>query len=295
MTIYLTVEPNCDYGGYEIVVAFSALVPLTSTWTLYREDDTGRTVVRGAQSVSVASTTVNSVIDYEAPIDSTVEYTVVVSSYGEEIVAVAPLMNTCSTTQYLRDLLDPDVAFTSDFCLGVIDSLESTVRSGVYSVLGRAAPIVVVDARDTDTGTLRFIAQTQAQLDSLRSIFARGTPMLLQIEQEYNLGKNGVLYFQPTKFSDKWLSSNAKLPYHVIEVSFTVVDAPSYTTVFYKLGIPFDVPVTSVPGYTVPSGALGGRSYCDGGVLQHWTTFDDLHDSGLTYAQVYYTVDSCAG
>ena len=295
MTISLTVTPDCDYGGYEIVVAFSASVPVSSTWTLYREDDTGRTVVRGAQNISVASTTVNSVIDYEAPIDSSVEYTVVVSSYGEEAVTVAPLMNTCPTGQYLRDMLDPDVAFTSNFCLGQIDSLESTVRAGVYSVLGRSAPIVVVDARETDTGTLRFIAQTQASLDELRSIFARGTPMLLQIEQEYNLGKNGVLYFQPTKFNDKWLGQDARLPYHLIEVSFTVVDAPSYATVFYKLGIPFDVPVTPVPGYTVPSGALAGRSYCDGGVLQRWPTFDDLHDSGLTYAQVYYTVDSCAG
>lgn len=292
--IYMTVEPNCEVGGHAIAIGFSGNVPTSSTWTLYRESSDGRDVVRGARRVSVGNTSISSFIDYEAPINAPVTYTVEVTNFGEETISVDPLTATCPITQYLRDMLDPDVYYISDFCLGTIESTESSVRSGVFSALGRSAPIVVVDSRSTETGTLRFVAKTQDQYKNLKRIFNRGTPLLIQIEQEYNLGKNGVLYFQPDKFTDTWLSPNAKLPYHTIEVSYTTIDAPSYATIFVKTGIPYDVAITPEPGFLITEGPLTGKSFCGGGLLQRNGTYDELFNSGMTYAEAYFAIDSCA-
>ena len=292
--ITLEVTADCEYGGYSITVAFSVDVPGTSTWSLYREDDTGPSVVRGAKDIPVSETVIQTFIDYEGPISETVKYTVIVSDYGQETVFVPPLMTLCGVGQYLRDLLDPDVHFTSGFCLGQIEQFESNVRSGIFPVLGRPAPIAVVDTRETETGTLKFVSRTQDELTELKRIFSRGTPMLLQVESEYNIGRSGVLYFQPQKFIDRWLMPNAKDPRHVIEVSFTVIDAPSYTNVSRRRGIPYDIPDVTPPGYLIETGELAGRSYCDGGLLQQYASYTDLFNSGKTYAEVYYTQDSCA-
>lgn len=290
--ITLDVDPDCITGGYSVVVAFSSAVPDESTWTLYRYDDVGRSVVRGAVGQTVAGTGIASVVDYEAPISSFIAYQVVVSDYGNAEVTVPPLIETCPAGQYLRDLLDPDVHFTTSFCLGVLESTESTVRSGVYSVLGRPAPIVVVDTRETETGVLRFISRTREELRDLRAVLSRGTPMLLQVEKEYDLGRNGVLYFQPSSFVDRWALPNAKIPQHVIEVNYTVIDAPSYTTIFFRYGIPFDLDVNP-SGEEITDGPLTGRTYCQGGLLQRFPTYDALFASGLTYAETYYQPDTC--
>lgn len=296
MTIYLDIEPDCQVGGHSIVVAFSGDVSTSLTWTLYRQDDFGREIVRGARNISVDDTSIGSVIDYEAPVDQAVTYSVVLSGgNGEESLTVPALSSVCAQNQYLRDLLDPEVHYITDFCLGRIEQTESTVRSGVFPTLGRAAPIVVVDTRETETGTLRFVASTQSQLDGLKRIFSRGTPMLMQIDSDYNLGRNGVLYFQPNKYVDKWLTPNGKLPYHTIEVSYTTIDAPSYAAVFVRTGIPFDLAVAAAPGTEITTGPLAGKTFCQGGLLQRYPTFDDLFNSGMTFAEAYFSTDACAG
>jgi hypothetical protein len=296
MTVSITVGVDCSVGGYAVSISFSSAVPAGSTWTLYRQTDDGlgRSPVRGARNISVGSTSIASVIDYEAPISETMVYEVVVSGYGGAAAFAPSIMDTCGVGQYLRDLLDPDVHYTSQFCLGEIDSVESNVRSGVFTVLGRPAPIVVVDARETETGTLRFIARNQQEINALKNIFKRGTPMLLQLDKRYNLGNEGVLYFQPSKFVTRWVSPNARIAQQVIEVQFTTVDAPSYTTIFVRYGLPYNVPVTASPGFLITSGELQGRRYCQGGLLQRYGSYDALSSSGRTYAEAYYTPDVCS-
>jgi hypothetical protein len=193
--------------------------------------------------------------------------------------------------QYLRDLHSPFVV--SDFCLGALDSFQYDIRSGVFSVLGRPAPVVVVDSRSTASGQLIFInqgsgAEGRSALLALQDLFRSGHPMLLQVLSDYEVG-HGELYFQPTSINDRWIGPDARRPEHALEVNFIEIDPPKGQVILYQIGIPLSAePGTELvktpeyvdwPGDTNP---LFGMRFCEGGLKERYDTCDGVLYKDMT-------------
>lgn len=260
-------------------------------------------------------TFVTAIIDYEISIEEDYSYwvhdsTAATTTGRENRITVAPLLDTCRSRiphpHYLRCLMTPYEHVISDFCLGKLDQLDYDIRSGVFSVLGKPAPVVVVDTRSTATGRLIFMSsgtdsEARNALHRLRELVRMGHPMMLQTERDYELA-DGQLYFQPQKVSDRWIGDDARRPEHAFEVDFIEIDPPIGRVVLKNLGIPLSTPAGSTlkksttyydwDGHKNP---LFGMKFCDGGVKEQYRTCIDLQfrsdGSRRTLNEVFHTPD----
>lgn len=236
----IEVFPVCEFGGNTVDVASTY-----SAFSVYRE------IVGVADSLAPVRGlvdivgTIGSVIDFEIPIDKSVRYYLLEGATApvtfanrlhQSSLVVGPLMTACGKTQFLRDLFSPTADFTSDFCLGAIDQAQYEVRAGVFPVIGRRAPVVVVDQASTAKGTLRFISRSAAELAHLRDSFRSPDPMLLQTV-DFDLGGTGALYgqlyFQPLNITEKWMV-DGRLKTHVFEVEYVEIDPPPLTAQYQR-------------------------------------------------------------
>jgi hypothetical protein len=327
------VDYSCDQGGYVIMFEIDEIVGGTDGWTgaqidfdmipegtFYFPVNSKVSVARqfgpciagrpttafhiaGLEHITVPPSPQNIVkviIDYSICVEDGYAYWVhddsqSIQSGNENRIDVPPLYEHCKTmmpkVQYLRDLHSPFVV--SDFCLGALDSFQYDIRSGVFSVLGRPAPVVVVDSRSTASGQLIFInqgsgAEGRSALLALQDLFRSGHPMLLQVLSDYEVG-HGELYFQPTSINDRWIGPDARRPEHALEVNFIEIDPPKGQVILYQIGIPLSAePGTELvktpeyvdwPGDTNP---LFGMRFCEGGLKERYDTCDGVLYKDMT-------------
>ena len=236
----IEVFPVCEFGGNTVDVASTY-----SAFSVYREIVGVADSLAPVRGLVDITGTIGSVIDFEIPLDKSIKYYLLEGATApvtfanclhQSSVTVAPLMTACSTKQYMRDLFSPTVDFTSDFCLGQIDQASYEVRAGVFAVIGRRAPVVVVDQASTAKGTLRFITRNAAELAHLRDSFRSPDPMLLQTV-DFDLGGTGALYgqlyFQPLNITEKWMI-DGRLKTHVFEVEYVEIDPPPLTAQYQR-------------------------------------------------------------
>ena len=242
---YIDASVDCIRGGYEVKV----LVPAGSDMAVSRRsvEHGGVMPVRGMQKLT--GSTAMRIIDYEAPIKGEVEYILYEKTRSTrgvhddwvELASITPprFEDVCGKEQILRLVFNP-WEMTGDFCLGEINEVDYETRSGIYPVIGRRDPVVVVDQQETARGVLRFISKDRQQLHTLRRLLTEtAQPMLLQLDPDYELGKHGVLWFQPLTVREMWLLPDARRPEHLYEVDFVEISPPAATAVFEKHGIPF--------------------------------------------------------
>ena len=236
----IQVFPVCEFGGNTVDVSSTY-----SAFSVYREIVGVADSLAPVRGLINVVGTIGSVIDFEIPIDKPIKYYLLegdttpvtfATRLYQSSVTVAPLVTACSARQYLRDLFSPTIDFTADFCLGAIEAQTFEVRAGVFPVIGRRAPVVVVDRASTAKGTLRFISRSAAELEHLRSSFRSPDPMLLQTI-DYDLGGAGSLYgqlyFQPLNINERWMV-DGRLKTHVFEVEYVEIDPPPLTAQYQR-------------------------------------------------------------
>ena len=236
----IEVFPVCEFGGNTVDVASTY-----SAFSVYREIVGVADSLAPVRGLVDITGTIGSVIDFEIPIDKSIKYYLLEGATApvtftnrlhQSSVTVAPLVNGCSETQYLRDLFSPTVDITSDFCLGAIEAQAFEVRAGIFPVIGRRAPVVVVDQASTAKGTLRFISRDAAELAHLSDSFRSPDPMLLQTI-DFDLGGvgrlYGQLYFQPLNINERWMV-DGRLKTHVFEVEYVEIDPPPLTSLYQR-------------------------------------------------------------
>jgi hypothetical protein len=290
------VIPDCALGGYVISV-FSGEEP-PQQLTVMRHDLTtgGLTPVRGlanlAQNISVE------VVDYEAPLYHDIVYWLYAGDeptppapIGEVEVPLAQFGDACGTDQmYLRWLFDPKV-MTSAFCLGPIGELGYQPRAGVFVVIGRSDPVVVVDQQETARGTLRLIGRTTEEVEGLRSLLTRSAqPTLLTFADSYMLGKSGQLYFQPLAVKEQWLNPDNRIPQHAFTIDYVEIAPPALTQALLRTGAPFGNNGWITWSTDPPDGTPhGDPNDC-------YKSFNDLLTSGNTFdTALYDDLGTCSG
>ena len=171
--------------------------------------------------------------------------------------------------------MNPQDTIDISFCLGVFESMEYTVRAGVFNVIGRRDPVIMTDTTEMGRGTLRFISHNRDELYDLRRLLVTmPNPLLLQVEHKYELGRDGVLYFMPLSVAERWLP-DARIPQHVFEAEFIEVSPPPLSDVLTKSGIPFDV-------------ALLDPTFPHGGMKQRYATYAAMALSGKDFSDVFF-------
>ncbi len=313
MAKIIEVTPDCALGGYMIHVS----VPSTShgaSVARHHLDTGGLTPVRGLQKLP--GNTEMQIIDYEAPLSSSIYYILYEDGPGYDMadpntwgdrVKLGDTLNTlapdkpfdqvCGTQFYLRWLFDPEV-MSNSFCLGPIEEVDYAPRAGVFTIIGRRDPIVVVDSQETARGTIRFISRTRGELGALRALLAvKAQSSLLQLPAEYGLGNDGLLYFQPLQVRERWLHPDGRKPFHAFDIDFVQISPPAMTESLRKAGIPFGLELNGVSqretyvhgGWIVydtdpPGNALHGDHD------DRWPSFEALMLSQKTFGNALFDV-----
>lgn len=252
-TFSLTVDS--DYLGIDILGTFSTAGYLTVT----RITNLKRETVRCLDATHVTTATYG-VVDVEMPIDVEVWYEMTWTSdtaSGDNTSVVSPpasgagfvVSDTTGQSFIVRDLFKQTASFATDWTLGPLNDEEVNVRGGVFNVIGREDPVVVVDVRESIRGTMRLITTTRTASEQMREIVTSGSPLLLQIPDEYMVGDNGVLFFQPTKTSVKRPLSDGVLPQRIFDIDYVQISRPPAAVTFPVPGTTYDTVNSTYASY----------------------------------------------
>lgn len=280
---------DCEYGGYLI----RGMVPNTpGDYFFARHQRSGVVAVRGPLG-NLTPGAVYSIIDFEAPLSGVDKYVLMHRTNSQDYIEAPVPPFTCENKHYLRSVFDP-WRVSADFCLGEINEVDYKPRVGVHTVLGRRDPVVIVDAQETTRGTLRFISQNRGQLDMLKRLLAYEIePLLLTIDPDYDLGSSGVLYFMPLEVRDRWVLSDARIPKHVLEVSFVEVSRPPLTETMVDLRPDPSPDAPVIPGIPSAPGAPGASPIPAGAItFAHvkaaYKSFNELQLSGKDFFETLF-------
>jgi len=293
----LSVDANCYFGGYVIRVSVLAG---SNPVTVYRSDvvTSSYEPVRGL--TNIAESTERQVVDYEAPLDHPLVYSMVDDVTGETIdvlPTLPPFRTQCgSDATYVRWLLNPG-NLTSTFCIaGPLQERSFDPRVGVFTVIGRSDPVVVMDEQSSARGTLRLIGRTTEEVEGLQRIFTKkAQPTLLSLPTDYMIGKEGQLYFQPLEVREGWLNPDGRIPWHYFSIDYVEIAPPAFTQPLERPGIPCGL---------AEGGESGDTTYPEGGWIiwetdppdgafhgnpdDRWTSFNQLRISGKTFGEALF-------
>lgn len=217
----LLATPMPASGGVELLATFE---PTVTQITIGRHDPSGFvTLIRYGDRIPLNGGSVK-VYDYEAPLDVPVYYTATqvspagppVQTYDSNVVTM-----TSGGQSWLKDPGYPSLNMTIPIITS-IETLTRPIRSGMFTIIDRPAPIVVTSRRQTPMGMLVMHTLTDAQRISLTDLLARGTTLLLQTAPEYGFGSRYVHIGDVTESR----VGLAMEPARRWELPFTVVDRP---------------------------------------------------------------------
>lgn len=238
MPATITVTGNQELAGLNILVEFDSSQP-TGTGTLFRVSSSTITPVRGF--IDVPYTSSYDIVDTEIGLDATFDYLFAhFWGSGASQISYATALGV-SLASYitigdfvLRNQFLPLAAASvvKNVQIGTIQDVSVNIRSTEFSVLGRSDPVVVVDTVDSTRSRLLIETETVAEREAVKTLLRYGDPLLLQSRSSYDMGTNGVLYFQPKKYDIKRLTTFGERPERRFEIEYVETRLPSSAIVF---------------------------------------------------------------
>jgi hypothetical protein len=239
---WLVVSPDTEHLGMNLLATGMGT---TGTLTVNRITAAGSTPVRGLDHVTVTSANYG-VIDTEMPLDTEFFYELRWTDAAGTFIQRVPdsgagflLSAIHDETFILRDLFSASQTPLTEWILGVVPSEDINVRGGIFPIIGRPDPVVVVDVKESTSSVLNVITLTRNATNDMRNLLNTADPLLVQIPAEYGIGDTsdeGVLYLQPTKTTVRRPLTDARRPERVFEISYTQVSPPPASVVFGVTG-----------------------------------------------------------
>lgn len=185
-----SVVPTAGTGNISVVVNRNTGAAAWTMVTVERSVDSGTTwtFVRGATRAAASGNTFT-IVDYEAPHSTNVLYrgqALDATTYSPFVNAGSQLQWT-STSAWLKSI--NSVTLNKAVTLKEAFAYEVEVRSGVFQVLGRNAPVVISDTASTRRGQLMFQTITRAQADELKALLRIGGVLLLQSPDAWDIAE----------------------------------------------------------------------------------------------------------
>lgn len=208
-------------GRVQIAVVWSAAQYIN----VYRILDGVATRVRGA-SPSPDPSGIQTVYDYEAPLDVPVSYRVTTPWLAFAGLTSNTVTLASSGSSWLSHPGNASLAMSVSIL--VQPSKTYGIDRGVFLPIGRRYPVVVTGGpRRAAAASLGVFIETLAELTALRAILADGSPILLRTPAGYGwdpLTWMAVGDVDENPWSDKGYNAE-----RLIELPFIQVDAPAVT------------------------------------------------------------------
>lgn len=184
--------------------------------------------VRGATEQVPSNADTFTVTDYEVPNGTSVTYRARCSAVnGGATVTGAWATSTStswtSTKTFLKDSYDPALNVSARF--EVAFDVSRPVRSSAHSVLGRRAPIIVVDAEQSERGRFALVTTTAAEAVDLQALIAGASSrvVLVQAPTSHRLPFDWVHIANVTETRMRTMQAATR----VWECDFVAVDRPA--------------------------------------------------------------------
>lgn len=250
MADVLTATVENQFAHVRLRLEFSTSTPFNSPAVVERSTDGGVTwtVVRGSPVPLVfpqfLGPDIGYLYDAEAPFDTPLLYRAT-SRAGVVITAGPVMVALADGTGWLKDPARPWANLRFDNCLGtsvpaactppLAEPAISLVGDGLgpeeypgdftlFPVLNRPRPVDVYAFRKDVVTSWRLLSKTLASLNSLRTFYAWGGPILIQLDPAYGWADR---YYQPAEVVVSRLTdTDLRVPYRMWDVPLTAVDAP---------------------------------------------------------------------
>ena len=258
-TFTLAIDPALD------AVVATVTLPAGATALFLSRIAPSETIayVRGANPLTVAGGTTESVRDFEPPIGVPIDYTAVVANAaGEQSPATTHTITVpsagCSDT-WLTDIAAP--TNTQRVILEKLEELDYEAASGVHFVLNRRTPIVTSDIARAPSFELSVLTESDEERERTRAALGNGVPILLRTPPENGIGS---VYFAVTDWKEQRIVSSATVQDRRFVISCQQVDRPD--------------PILYVPTYVA--------TYA--GIRDAYTSYAELDATRDTYDDVLH-------
>ncbi|MGI5245414.1 hypothetical protein [Dactylosporangium sp. CA-139066] len=219
MPATLTITPNTADASFSITAG--SLSGITSLSLTRNDPDGSSSPVRSATNVVTGGATTLAFFDYEAPLDSTVSYTLTPNT-GSPVTSATSSIVTDGQTYWLKNVAQETLSRKVE-----VADMSAVVRPArilaTYPVLGRKNPVVISDVRSGRVGMMKLNTYTATEAADLRELFAMGLPLLFQAPA---LTGFADMYFVAGDLAEIWPGS-ALSPERRWEIPFTEVDSPT--------------------------------------------------------------------
>lgn len=223
ITVAPTVEAAADGLPPRVRLNISVSAGEASV-TPIRVDADGQSVpVRTASGDALALTGTSAILyDYEAPFGLPVYY-----SSLENIATVSSAVTVSESRIWLVHPGIPTLSTPIELAAGSMGEEEFGVAQGVFSVMGRAEPLVFTDGtRRSGASTLLVLVESSTQLRALKSILQDTGTLLLNIPDSLGLGV-GSCYIAVGSVRNRRPSDIGSDPLRVVELPYMVVRRPA--------------------------------------------------------------------
>jgi len=183
--------------------------------------------------------------DWEVPLGQPVTYYAVTENAAGELSPNSNLVTlTVKTTQaWLRVVQAPSYAIPIQ--VEIIPSLDFEGRVGTHSVIGRAAPVVIIDVLSAATFTMNVLVLSLQDQVALRDILAPGYVLLYQAQKP----ADGNIYFVVTKASLERFGPNAWIATKRLTLDCVQTSVPVLTYNPVQYGWDYNVVITDNATY----------------------------------------------
>lgn len=233
----VTCTPNNSTGAITVVVARNTGTQAWAMIEVERSNDGGATWVpvrgatrRGATNTWMTAWGANSatVVDFESDngVNAIYRARAIHSNSGVEVVGPWTTSASTSWTSTLTFVKDPfDPTRNTTVRLSTMPLQRSRRPQGVFDVLGRAAPVIVTDARKAPAGELAIHTRDAAAATALLRL-ADASVWVLHGPVSHRLPN----YVAPAEIDEIRAVRNASIGHRYWSVSYQIVDRPADDT-----------------------------------------------------------------
>lgn len=227
----VTAVGQSDLGKITVTVAWDSGSTGWEYIEVQRSVDGGTTYadVRGAAYVATADSGATDfvVVDYEVPNGTTAKYRARATYLSSSLPITGAWVESsdvewASEDCWLKAPDDPTLNMT--FCLADRTPFRRQRRTGVFSVLGAAAPVAVSDVRTKRTGTLLLELLEDYEATELAAILDGSSVILVQFPDTMDIDD---MYVVVVNDEETFRSRNAEVLWRFWELDYVEVDAPA--------------------------------------------------------------------
>lgn len=210
----LDATPDTDNARVALELVWDGSAPTISR---YDPDGIWRPVTRADPAFRTGGAWTGN--DYEAPADQAVTYAVRDATGGTLMGPKVTLPS--GDTSWLKHLTNPYLS--RRLHITAPPDLTRPVEQGVFTVLGRTAPVAVTTQRSSARGRLELTTSTTVERRGLEKLLDDGSTLLLATPPQYGLG---TLWVAPGELEEKRVSDAAVEQTRLWTLPFVIVDRP---------------------------------------------------------------------